>query len=282
MSFFNYHTHCHYCDGSDEPEAYIKTALEAGFHSLGFSSHAPLPFDNVFAIKDELRLNQYCREIRFLKEKYRDRISIYLSLEFDYITGILDDFSEIRKFCGLDFVIGSVHLVINSNPGKLWFIDGPKEEKYIRGLQEFFNGDIRKAVTSYYHQINEMIVSQRPDIVGHLDKIKMHNKDRFFKEDEKWYTDLVDETLDLISDNNTIVEVNTRGIYKKRSDSLFPGVDVLKKILRRRIPITLSADAHKPEEINGYYQEALSLLKNVGFEKLMVFTDGGWEEQNLI
>jgi histidinol-phosphatase (PHP family) len=279
---FCYHTHSNYCDGSDEPEKYIEAALKAGFHSLGFSSHAPVPFDNGFAIKDKQSLMNYCNEIRELQDKYKDRINIFLALEIDYIPGLMDDFLELRNSCNLDYIIGSVHLVSDDTPSKLWFIDGPIREKYIKGLKELFSGDIKKAVTSFYHQTNQMIETQKPDIIGHMDKIKMHNKGMFFREDEKWYTDLVDETLDVIREHETVVEVNTRGIYKGRSDSLYPGVDVLKKILRRGIPITLSADAHKPEEIDGYYPEAISLLSNLGFSGLMVLKEDGWEEQGLV
>ncbi len=35
---FNLHTHCHFCDGKAEPEAYVTEAITQGFHTLGFSS----------------------------------------------------------------------------------------------------------------------------------------------------------------------------------------------------------------------------------------------------
>ena len=43
-----------------------------------------------------------------------------------------------------------------------------------------------------------MMLTQKPDIIGHFDKIKMHNQDRYFSEDEPWYRDLVMELLDTI------------------------------------------------------------------------------------
>jgi len=46
-------------------------------------------------------------------------------------------------------------------------IDGPDITIYDNGLKEIFSGDARKAVTAYYRQIQEMIVTQKPDIVGH-------------------------------------------------------------------------------------------------------------------
>ncbi len=70
----------------------------------------------------------YCTTIRNLQEKYKDRISIRLALEIDFIEGITRDFEEFKQTCRLDYTIGSVHLVKNGNHNGLWFIDGPKVE----------------------------------------------------------------------------------------------------------------------------------------------------------
>ena len=284
---FNLHTHTHYSDGSSAPEDYLEEALRQGFSVLGFSDHSPVPFDNTFAIKEE-RLDEYCNAIRMLDPSSfspplqgRERgwgIKILLGLEIDYIPGITKPIEEYRKKNHFDYFIGSVHLVRNGNDPGLWFIDGPEISIYNQGLSDFFHGDIRHGVTSYYHQINQMILTQKPDIIGHLDKIKMHNRNRYFREDEKWYVQLVDETLDLIKKNQCVVEVNTRGIYKKRSDSLFPGPEILRKLFEMKIPVTLSSDAHKPNELSLYFEEAKEILSEIGFKYLSLITDEGWRE----
>jgi histidinol-phosphatase (PHP family) len=281
MKLFNLHTHSHFCDGSGEPEDYVKSAIAAGFHTLGFSSHGPVPFPNNFAIKDEAKLREYCQVIRDLKNKYSGEINIHLGLELDYIEGITQDFSIYRELCGLDYVIGSIHLVRNGDDARLWFIDGSKVESYDNGLKEVFGGDVRKAVTTYYDHLNNMISTQKPDIVGHLDKIKMHNRGRYFKEDEPWYEAMIMETLKNIKKTGSIVEVNTRGIYKKRSEDLYPGTRTLEHMNTMHIPITLSADAHKPEEIDGYYQETINLLRELGYKSLTYLSEEGWKEQGI-
>lgn len=271
MSLFNLHTHTHFCDGKNPPEEYVIQAIEMGFHALGFSGHAPVPFENHFAIKEE-KLEEYFESIRDLKLKYKDSIQILLALEIDYIPGITKQFSEFKNQGNLDYVIGGVHLIKNQNQEELWFIDGPLQEKYDDGLKSVFKGHARKGVEAYYNQLIEMIATQQPDIIAHLDKIKMHNKERFFSIEEKWYKDLVWKTLKYISDEtNCIVEINTRGLYKKRCDTFFPGPDILEQIFHLNIPITLSSDAHKPEELNKYYKEALELLKDIGFKEILFF-----------
>ena len=82
---------------------------------------------------------------------------------------------------------------------------------------------------------------------------------RYFQEDEKWYLELIDKTLNAIKQTGVIVEVNTRGIYKKKSDSLYPDVKILKECFLKKIPITISADAHQPSELTAYFNETTQI-----------------------
>jgi len=272
MNLFNLHTHTHFCDGKNPPEEYVIQAIELGFHTLGFSGHAPVPFENHFAIKEE-KLETYFQSIRDLSLIYKDSIQILLALEIDYIPGITKNFDDFRKQGNLDYVIGGVHLIKNQDQKELWFIDGPVQEKFDDGLKTIFNGHARRGVEAYYNQLLEMIAIQKPDIIAHLDKIKMHNKERFFSIEEQWYKDLVWKTLKYIAaETNCIVEVNTRGLYKKRCDTFFPEPEILEHIHHLKIPITLSSDAHKPDELNKYYNEAIALLKDIGFNEIIYYS----------
>jgi len=271
----NHHTHSLYSDGSSQPEEYIIEAISKGFNILGFSEHSPLPFENKFSFRKENK-DEYLSLLQNLKQEYSSRISILTGMEMDFIPGISENFSKIKAEYKLDYLIGSVHLVRPQSSEELWFTDGPDFETYDQGLNELFGGDIKKAVTAYYYQLNEMIETQHIDILGHLDKIKMHNRDRFFREDEAWYKSLVSETLELIQDRDIIVEVNTRGIYKKRSETTFPGLDILKQIKDLRIPVMVNSDAHKPHELDLEFNQGFSLLKEAGIEEVVYFKRNGW------
>ena len=205
-------------------------------------------------------------------------INILLALEFDYIPGVTLPINHYHKKHPFDYFIGSVHLVKKEGSEKLWFIDGPDITIYDNGLKEIFSGDARKAVTAYYRQVQEMIVTQKPDIVGHLDKIKMYNLERFFSEEDSWYMKLVEETLDLAAAAGCVIEVNTRGIYKKRSETLFPGPEVLKKIRLLNIPVTITSDAHKPHELSLCFEETRKALMDLGFESTWLKTAESWKE----
>jgi len=199
----------------------------------------------------------------------------------DFIPNMSTDFTYWKNKCKTDYLIGSVHLVSPPKTNELWFTDGPEHEIYDQGLKEFFDGNIRLAVRTYYHQVNQMIETQDFDVLGHVDKIKMHNQNRFFTEDESWYQKLVDECLDLVVQKNLIVEVNTRGIYKKRYPGLFPDDITLQKVKKLNIPIIISSDAHQPSELNLGFAEAKLKLINYGFSEIMYFDKGNWITKSL-
>ncbi len=280
MIRYNLHQHSTYSDGAEEPEAYVLQALALGFRALGFSEHSPLPFPTNFSLKEE-KVAEYVLETERLKEKYHDQISLYRALEMDFIPGFSEDFAFWRDQARLDFAIGSVHMVHPEADTGLWFIDGPDRSVYDQGLQEFFGGDIRKAVRTYFRQVNRMVESQGFEIVGHVDKIKMHNGNRYFSEEDPWYRKLVEETLQLVREKDLIVEVNTRGLYKKRSDRLFPDDFALQRVLKLKIPVVISSDAHKPEEVGLLLDDTEKRLRDLGFQAVAFFDNGTWKERPL-
>lgn len=281
MIGYNFHTHTHYSDGRDTPEAFVKHALALKMKALGFSEHSPLPFDNKFSIKEK-DLRKYAAEVRQLAEAYQGRLDIFLSIEMDYVPGLSENFESLRQRAGLDYVIGSVHLVGSDREENLWFTDGPDVAVYDAGLQQFYGGDIRRAVKAFYDQTNEMIETQQFDVIGHWDKIKMHNQNRYFTEDEAWYKNLALETLELIASKGLIAEVNTRGLYKKRSESLYPSQWLLRAMHERRVPVIISSDAHHPSELMLEFDIAIRAVKEAGYRSALVFGNKGWQEKPLV
>lgn len=267
---YNFHTHSKYDDGKEPLEAYVTAAIEKGLAALGFSGHQPIPFDNEWSLPSRA-LPEYLAEARRLKEQYKNEINIYIGLEMDYIPGYSEDFAALIKDAGLDYCIGSVHLVMkpgSTNSNDIWFIDGPREG-YLRGIQDIFNGDVREAVKAYYEQQRQMVLTQKPDIIGHLDKVNMHNKGELFSPSEKWYMDAVGRLLDAVKTTDTIVEANTRGVYTGKTDDFFPAENILKQCLDRNIRVMINTDAHHPHQLDRQFDEAKSFLKNLGFKKMV-------------
>ena len=102
----NYHTHCTYCDGKDPLSAFVQSAEERHFDQLGFSSHAPVPFENGFAIQ-ESDLTPYCEEIEQLKGQ--THLRLFKALECDFIPGMSQPFDHFKTQWNLDYIIGGEH-----------------------------------------------------------------------------------------------------------------------------------------------------------------------------
>lgn len=252
----------------------VNEAIRQGMHTLGFSDHSSVPFESRVSIPMD-KNDEYVGHLNELKTKYLDQIDILSSMEMEFIPGIVIDFDKIKAQYNLDYLIGSVHLV-GKSPDTLWFIDGKSIEPYDEGLKKYFGGDIKKGVRAYFDQENEMIETERFDIIGHFDKVKMNARGRYFHEDEKWYRDMVLETLDLIKQHDLIVEINTRGLYKQRYNGFYPSEWLLPRMKELNIPVVISSDAHLSEELTYYFKEAEEAIKNVGYKETMCFKNGKW------
>lgn len=267
----NFHTHTHFCDGKSSVEDYLLQAEKQQVFNLGFSSHAPLPFSSKWCMKNE-DLQTYLGIIEQAKQKAKS-INIYSGLEVDYIP---DSISPIDFQHQLDFTIGSIHFVDEFEDGTGWEIDGT-HSSFLEGFDKIFKNNIKDTIARYYELTQEMVLHAPPDIVGHLDKIKIQNIDnKLFNEQDTWYKQLLFETLDTIAEEGCIIEVNTRGIYQKKSNSTYPGPLALQYILEKEIPILISSDAHHADDLTNQFQQTAKTLYDLGFRKHAVLHDGDW------
>ncbi|MEA4889740.1 MAG: histidinol-phosphatase [Clostridiaceae bacterium] len=272
----NLHTHSRFCDGAGTPDDYVRYALEKGFTDLGFSSHAPVPFNSKWNMTKQ-RADEYVAYIQQLKKEYAGRIRIYCGMEIDYLHG--DDRGIFGRY-GLDFTIGAVHFA-GAAPGPFYDIEGGVGA-FESALETFAGGDIRKLVTLYYSLVREMLRHERFDVLAHLDVIKKNNGDsRYFRESDTWYRKEIAETLDLAARQGAVVEVNTGGLARGRVDSVYPSEWILREMSKRDIPVTLGSDAHSPEQLDFYFEEATRLVRSAGYGRLYDYRDGTWVSRNI-
>ena len=275
MGWTNYHGHCEFCDGKGKVEDYIVKAVELNMEAIGISSHAPVPFPTDWTMP-AYRLNEYLTEVKALKEKYNGKINVYCSLEVDYIPEKASPCHVKIKNAGLDYTVGSVHFVGQFKDGTHWPVDGTKDE-FEKGVNEIFGGDIKQAAIRYYELQREMLDRGTPTIIGHMDKIKMHNKTlNLFDESEQWYIDEVNKTLECVKEKGVIVEINTKAYY--RDGHLFPGPEHFAKIKELGIPVTINSDAHHPDRLLNGFEDVADKLINAGFTHLMELINGKWTE----
>ncbi|MBN2481506.1 MAG: histidinol-phosphatase [Bacteroidales bacterium] len=273
----NFHSHSTYCDGKSEPGDFVKEAFNRGFHAFGCSSHAPVPFPSHWNMPLE-KLQDYLSTINRLKSRYKGHIQVYTGLEIDYIEGHWGYAGSFLKELPLDYRIGSVHYLDRLPDGSFFCFDG-KPEGFFEKIELLYKNDFKAVIRKYYHHVRQMIKYDTPDIIGHLDKIKMHNTVRkYFDENEKWYVRELEDTIDLISEKKCIVEVNTRGLYRHDPPMLYPSQWVLEYMFEKNIPVMINSDAHHPSEIDTGYDFAAKVLHETGWDTLRILINGAWTD----
>lgn len=273
MYWSNYHSHCTFCDGRGSMEEFIHFAIAKNIKNYGFSSHAPLPFLTKWTMLEN-DFPDYEKEFYRFKEKYKGEINIFLGLEIDYLEDCqqaIDDFIGDKN---LDYRICSIHYLNKISGSQYWSIDGPFEE-FDKGLNEFFDGDIKAAVHYYFQTVNKMIDKGGFDIIGHMDKISFHGHHYSdFDVKQGWYKNLLGETLHSIKEKGLILEINTKSL--KNKDFTYPNAFFYPLIHELELPTVVNSDCHCPHVILEGIPQTFAELKKVGFKTLQDFRNDKW------
>ena len=280
INFSNFHCHSSYSDGKGTPEDIIKKAIEFEMPSIGISEHCPVPFKTAWNLKAE-KVDEYINLIADLKRSYANKIEVYCGMEVDYIEAMQNEILKNSKIEKLDFIIGSIHFLGFLN-NQVWNIDGTSE-LFRQGMEEIYKNDGKKLVVEYYRNVIHMVRELNPAIIGHLDKIRLHNTgDIYFSEESEHYRNSALEALDVIKNTNCLVEVNTRGLYKHLNKEPYPSLWMLKQMKKRGIKIVLSSDSHVPEDLLRNFREAIDFVKEAGYKTHWQLENGKWKEKELI
>lgn len=118
-----YHTHtsrCGHAYGSDEE--YVLAAIDAGYKILGFSDHGMYPHFSQPGIRgDYSQLEDYLTSIKHLKEKYQDKITIYVGFEADFTPNFKDYLEKLLLDKKLDYLLLPQHFLFENNEPSFYF-----------------------------------------------------------------------------------------------------------------------------------------------------------------
>ncbi|MDR2617974.1 MAG: histidinol-phosphatase [Treponema sp.] len=267
------HTHTSFCDGDGTVEDFCRAALEKGFSSLGFSAHAPIQkktgLPSAWTLQEE-QLPRYIEAVREAKRRWEGKLAVYLGLEVDFIPGLMGPADADYREMGLDYLIGSVHCVLPPQGG--WFeVDG-SPDIVEKGFLEGFGGDSDAFVNAYWDNVEALIRSGGFDLLGHPDLIKKNNsKSRFFSEDSAVYRRRAAAVAALAGRYGITAEVNTGGMNRKRINDPYPSLPLLRRFREHGVPMVINADAHCPEDLDGYYPEAVKTMLAAGYTETVLF-----------
>ena len=246
----DYHMHSTYSDGRRSLGEYVAEAEKKKIDEIGFSDHIYL--EKRQWSMDHANLPKYVEDIRALGSKHL--IFIKTGLEVDFIHGQMDSLMCLIKQWNPDYLIGSVHHI------GYWLLDSERE------IDEWKKREVDQVYTQYFDLVQVMANTQLFDIVGHLDLVK-----KFGHRPKTDLTDLMLRTVEKIGKSGMCIEINTSGL-RKPCHEIYPSEKLLKMCFDNGIPISFGSDAHSPEDVGNGFDQAVALVKRVGYEEITRFT----------
>lgn len=258
----NLHTHTTFCDGRNTPEEMICAAIECGFTSLGFSSHANTCFADSCEMGDGVEA--YKREITRLKNEYDQKIKIYLGTELDtYSEGYMD-------MSGYDYKIASVHYaVINGEKVCYDFSVAHAEDIIAR----HFGGDGMGYAALYFETMATMPTHISGDFVGHFDLLTKYEEKapRLFDTGSAKYRKMALDALDAVRERFDVFELNVGSVARGYKSTPYPAPFILDRMRELDCKMVITTDCHNKSFLNYGFDSSVELLRSHGFSEIYNF-----------
>ena len=239
-------------------ECYRAAAAARGIDELGVSEHiyrfaAALdvwghPFWREYAHDD---LDEYCAFVR-------EQTDLRLGIEADFIEGGEERMAELLAARDFDYVIGSVHFLrdgaVDMDDYSVWRADVGRSAEHV--WRAYFEAVAASARTGLF------------DVIAHPDLVKYWGDPRRRPAGDlrRYY----EPAVEAIAEMDLAVELSTAGL-RKPAGELYPAPAFLEMCAAAGVPVALSSDAHRPEDVGAGYGTALELLDALGVSELCTF-----------
>jgi histidinol-phosphatase (PHP family) len=266
----DYHLHLRPDDADAAPERYFteanveryrEVADERGIEELGVSEHIYRfhqalelwrhPFWERYAHDD---LDAYCNFVR-------EQTDLRLGIEMDFVHGAEDRTAALLDARDFDYVVGSVHFIHDGAVDmELFTAWDPKDPR--RSPEAVW--------TRYFETVAASAASGLFDIIAHPDLVKYFgpaHPERIPARDPRFF---YEPAVEAFADAGVAVELSTAGLRKPAAE-IYPAPAFLEMCVEAGVPVALSSDAHRPQDVGADYDQALELLADLGVGELAVF-----------
>ncbi|MGG1341886.1 histidinol phosphate phosphatase domain-containing protein [Bacillus toyonensis] len=259
-------------------DLYLEEALRKGIKEVGIVDHlyrfheSKVYYEKYVNISDSklgrlqkewldqvrvVSLYDFTKSIEEAKERWSKRgVTLKLGIEADYFIGCEEELKELLALGDFDYVIGSVHFLNG------WGFDNPDTKEY------FEEHDLHILYDTFFKTVESAVRSELFDIIAHLDNIKVFNY-RLDENEQLFYYKKIARTL---VETNTATEINAGLYYRYPVREMCPSPLYLQVLAKHGVPITISSDAHYPNDSGKYVKENVQTLRNHGITHIATFT----------
>jgi histidinol-phosphatase (PHP family) len=245
-------------------EEIVLAYIDQGYPWVGITEHMP-PVSDEFVYPEEKnagldadaikqRFADYIHTCRHLQLKYAQDIRILVGFETETCSGSLDFASMLVNTFAPDYLVGSVHHV--------------KDIPFDCG-QPFYDaaaarcGGLDGLYCAYFDQQYTMIKALKPSVVGHLDIIRIHDRDYRSRLLNPVVWEKIVRNLKLIKQLGLILDFNLRPLSRGESEP-YLSAPILKKARDMGIDIVPGDDSHGVDNIGTHMQQAIDILQMAG------------------
>ncbi|BBO74149.1 putative histidinol-phosphatase [Desulfosarcina widdelii] len=252
------------CHANNSLEEIVRAYIDLGYPWVGITEHMP-PASDAYLYPEEKqagldadalmeRFAEYMTVCRSLQAKYVDRIEILVGFETEYYEGSIDLARRLIGQFSPDYVVGSVHHV-----QEIPFDYSPKKYREAAdrcgGLDELYN--------AYFDQQFEMLQALKPNVVGHLDLIRIYDPGYSTRLVKPNIWGKILRNLELVRQLGLILDFNLRPLSKGEKEP-YLSAPILKQAIDMGIDVVPGDDSHGVDTIGRYMPTAIEMLQAAG------------------
>ncbi|WP_431809532.1 histidinol phosphate phosphatase domain-containing protein [Brevibacillus agri] len=259
-------------------DLYLREALHKGLKEVGIVDHlyrfreARPYFEQFMELGDtdlgrlqRTWLNQVCTEslgdfcaaIEAAKPRWAaSGVELRLGIEADYFVGGEAELQRLLTGASWDYAIGSVHFLHG------WGFDNP-ETRHL-----FEQHDLKQLYADFFHTVECMVKSGLFDFVAHLDNLKVFS----YRPAESELVSYYHRIAAALKETDTATEINAGLYYRYPVQEMCPSPAFLDVLVAHGVPLTLSSDAHFPDDIGRYVAANLETIRALGVAEVATFS----------
>lgn len=249
----SYHNHTYRCNhASGSEREFIEKAIAEGIKTLGFSDHAPMPFEDGYYSYFRMKLNEtegYIKTLEALRDEYKSDIKIHIGFEAEYYPDVFPRMIEFLSDYPYEYLLLGQHALGNEQ----------NDHYCSRKTTD------KAHLTRYVDQVIEGLSTGNFLYIAHPDILNFVGDDDFYRAE-------MNRLCKFAKEKNIPLEINVLGMREGRN---YPNVEFWRLAAEQGCLAILGQDAHNTPDVIApeTEQKAKSLADSLGIKIIQSLED---------